>query len=790
MTSIIPGLYGLDSASAWRALSKDPNKYITKFSQDKAIQKEITYFGTKAPKFTSVDDLVKDRRALKYVLDSYGLGSEINNTGRIKKVLSQDPTATDSLVNQLADPKFKALASSLRLDQGMSKLQRLSFRDTIQDKYIQNEFEEALGEQDSALRQTAYFARNSNAITDVYSVLGDKVLRDVVTNTFNLPQQLAIQTIETQAGVIAKRVDVTKFASSATVASATQLSRAKSDHDLIGNNLAISDAAIKQITTLQTQLTQLTTDYANLGTVTDPAGTNASLITVQQNAVPELARYEELLNKADKSLTSVSSSINALKDLVTQAQQTGSDITALKTQFSNLASAIISTIDNSNVTTFQGSENILLNGTADTLTTVFDENGSQVSLNRYDATGLKSLITDAETAFNAVTDSTDATNLLTTQSRLFRSDDQAAAIHTQVTTDLTALDTTVKAHSFFAATLDTGSLLKGKQSVDDALSRNSQVETLLNKISALATTSKNLGPTDDRSALETQFNTYRTQIRDLIENTGTTGLDNFLDNAPDQSYDIINGKTIQVKGGFDLASNIADVLDTLSLSDASSAATLETQSLVLTNQNDAVQKSLVQSQPILDRVVGSYDPRGRLDSQVLALKTQLDTLISGAAVGGINLLSATQTDIKFSVSTGSSLTFRAQTSFKTDALTGINNAIAQIGGSSTNVLDALDDLSDILTRASRNLGSDNRVATIEYGRLGATIDTLDPQNTSSDSNAYKTNAFTQKFLLRYLGLNGSASNTGGTSYLSNLFGGTDSKTATGNLMSLALSLKA
>jgi hypothetical protein len=63
------------------------------------------------------------------------------------------------------------MASALRLDQGMDKLQRLSFRDTLQDKYIQNEFEVSLGDQDNALRQAAYFARSANSIADVYSIL-------------------------------------------------------------------------------------------------------------------------------------------------------------------------------------------------------------------------------------------------------------------------------------------------------------------------------------------------------------------------------------------------------------------------------------------------------------------------------------------------------------------------------------------------------------------------------------------------------------------------------------------
>jgi hypothetical protein len=52
--------------------------------------------------------------------------------------------------------------------------------------------------------------------------LGDKVLRDVVQNVYNLPAQLAIQPVETQARAISSRVDVTKFLNGANAAAFQQ----------------------------------------------------------------------------------------------------------------------------------------------------------------------------------------------------------------------------------------------------------------------------------------------------------------------------------------------------------------------------------------------------------------------------------------------------------------------------------------------------------------------------------------------------------------------------------------
>lgn len=793
MATIIPGLYGLDSASAFRALQKDPQKYIDRFAKDKTVQKEIDYFNKVAPKFKTVDDLMKDRRALQFVLDSYGMGSEINNAGRIKKVLTEDPTASGSLVNKLVDPKFKTMATALRLDQGMDKLNTMTTNGTLKTSYIQNEFEEALGSQDNALRQAAYFARNTGTISSVYSVLGDKVLRDVVTNTFQLPKELAVQEIESQAKVIAARVDVKKFNSSGTTTvSATQLARAKTDHDLIGTNLKISDAANKQVKSIQDSLAQLATDYANLATNTDPSGKNAGTIALQEDAVPELVRYQQLLKAGGGAVGSIQTSLTSLQKLVTDAQKPGSDMAALKTQFNAIVTTINNKINEANITAPDGTtQNILLNGTADTLTTVYDDRNSSVSLNRYDVTGLQAMLGEAQTAFNSASSGSDTANITTSLSRLLRTQDGVNAIGTQMTKDATALDTASQS-GFFVATLNTDSLMKGQQSINDGLSRISQIESVITKIGELAKTSKGMAADADRSALETKFEAYKTELRGLIENTGTAGLDNFLNNIPDQSYEIIDGQTIAVKGGFNLAAQIADVIDAKSLSSAADANLLEQATIQVTTYSDRAKKSLTASQPTIDTVLAYYDPKGKLDNGVLALQANIDSLVNGAAVDGKNLLSADQKKITLDVSTGTPVSFNAATSFKQDLTKALNDIVSELNNGSNAVLDKIDDALLSIGRTKRILDGDNRMATIEYGRLAGTIDALDPKNTTDTaSNLYQTNSFTAKFISRYLVLNGSdGSSNSSSNYLSILFGGTDNNAAMGNIMSLAVSLRA
>jgi hypothetical protein len=82
---------------------------------------------------------------------------------------------------------------------------------------VTNEFEKKLGEQSPALREAAYFKRKAGGIKDVYDILGDKVLRAVVTSALGIPPQAAVQSVEKQASLVTDKLDVKKFADPAFV---------------------------------------------------------------------------------------------------------------------------------------------------------------------------------------------------------------------------------------------------------------------------------------------------------------------------------------------------------------------------------------------------------------------------------------------------------------------------------------------------------------------------------------------------------------------------------------------
>lgn len=173
------------------------------FGESPQVQREIEYFNKAIEEMESPEDLYADRRAMAYVLSAYGMDGELDLMGRMKKVLSEDPSDPNALANKLLDPRFKEIAEGLQIsDRGLGRLQLGVFQDELAEKYKTNEYEKSLGEQNPALRQAEYFKRKIEGITDTFQILGDKILRDVVTTALGLPTEIVFQSIDKQKELV------------------------------------------------------------------------------------------------------------------------------------------------------------------------------------------------------------------------------------------------------------------------------------------------------------------------------------------------------------------------------------------------------------------------------------------------------------------------------------------------------------------------------------------------------------------------------------------------------------
>ena len=203
---------GLPALVAWKQLEKSGDAAQDKWSKQASVQQKISYAKNAVAKAKTVDDLLNDRRFMEFALSAFGLESEIDKKGLLKKVLMSDLSQEDSLANRMNDARYKEMASTLRLkDFGVEGPKLSGVMDGMAARYIKNEFEKAQGNASPGLREAMYFKENASKINSIWSVLGDKVLREVVTTALGIPKELAIQGVDAQATYVSNKIDITKF---------------------------------------------------------------------------------------------------------------------------------------------------------------------------------------------------------------------------------------------------------------------------------------------------------------------------------------------------------------------------------------------------------------------------------------------------------------------------------------------------------------------------------------------------------------------------------------------------
>lgn len=212
MTSAIGSANAL---TTWYSLAKtsEDTRVAAFVKNNRQVAAATTQFESAAGRLKSTDELFSPQnyRLLKYVLTAYGLESEISNVGKLKQVVNSDLTDTNSLANRMSDPRFLKLAQALNFKGGgLANIQNASIQAGITARYNQAAYEIDLGDRNPAVRQAQYFKNNIGAIGDIYDVLGDNTLRAVVSTTGNIPLEVAVQDLGTQAQVFSRQFDVSK----------------------------------------------------------------------------------------------------------------------------------------------------------------------------------------------------------------------------------------------------------------------------------------------------------------------------------------------------------------------------------------------------------------------------------------------------------------------------------------------------------------------------------------------------------------------------------------------------
>lgn len=180
-------------------------------AQQPAAERDIAAFTKAVTKATSVKQLLSNPTVMTILLTANGLGSEVDYPALAQKALMSDPADPNSLANQLSSSNSEWLSTAQAYQfatKGLAVIQDPKAISTITNGYAEVLWRQSLDAQTPGLSNAIYFIQNAKSFTSAEQVLGDSVMRSVVTTALGIPPQLAYQSLTTQEQAITSKLSI------------------------------------------------------------------------------------------------------------------------------------------------------------------------------------------------------------------------------------------------------------------------------------------------------------------------------------------------------------------------------------------------------------------------------------------------------------------------------------------------------------------------------------------------------------------------------------------------------
>jgi hypothetical protein len=200
----------ISGLGGWTFLQSTYDSQLETYSNSAQIKNDIDYFTEKLSKPIAVEEFVTDGRLRRIALTSFGLAEESWKTGYVRNVLEevQDPEST--FLARLNNQAYTDFANALRpTSDGMINLASGQI-ERLTAQYASESFEEAVGQQDNAMRLSLNYQTeiadlvdaNSTDQTNLYRMLGSVPVRTVMETALGLPSEFASLDIDRQAEIL------------------------------------------------------------------------------------------------------------------------------------------------------------------------------------------------------------------------------------------------------------------------------------------------------------------------------------------------------------------------------------------------------------------------------------------------------------------------------------------------------------------------------------------------------------------------------------------------------------
>jgi hypothetical protein len=203
---------GSDPLQALQVAEKNQTQEVAQTAKQPEVARDIAAFRAAVAHAKTPADLLANPTALKVLLTANGLGDQVQFTALAQKALLSNPADSNALVNKLSDTRWKTTAQTYDFaTKGLAVLQNPQVQDSIANAYAEITWRQSLDATTPGLSNALVFCAQAASITSADQILGDPVLRDVVTTALGIPLQIAFQDLGAQEKAITSRVNIADF---------------------------------------------------------------------------------------------------------------------------------------------------------------------------------------------------------------------------------------------------------------------------------------------------------------------------------------------------------------------------------------------------------------------------------------------------------------------------------------------------------------------------------------------------------------------------------------------------
>ena len=206
------GVSGGNPVLALAQAEKNQTKQVAAEAKKPEVQRDVAAFRKAVAGAKDVKSLLANPAVQKVLLTANGLGDQIGSTGLVTKALTSKLSDPKSVANVLSNPAWKAAAATYDFaNKGLAVLQDPKVLNTVASAYAEISWRKSLDAATPGLSDALTFRETATKVKSAIDILGDPVLRRVVTTTLGIPREIAYQSLEAQEKAINSKVDVKQF---------------------------------------------------------------------------------------------------------------------------------------------------------------------------------------------------------------------------------------------------------------------------------------------------------------------------------------------------------------------------------------------------------------------------------------------------------------------------------------------------------------------------------------------------------------------------------------------------